>query len=427
MIANFVYWAAMFCIAAACLKGYRLRFVYGRKFDRLKEPPGVPPLRYAELWLRFPRLPIRPADFDRPARFFLAVRGENANGREILKLIFLAESLKAQGLDYECVVTEQEDPDLSAAACVVLRRNKYRFNTFPPAERKIRWKYPRFPEVSGNGELCEAVRRVRRCILNYYHKNKYRDDPFFVLLFDFFQCDREGFLHAFRRELGNAFGTLNRECAGVLAPYSDDEQGAFFAAALYYLSVYHIDLDAETALCVSEARADRLFVVRARREYPIADIFFPLLENYFARAQDSDLKSFNYLCSYPFRERFNRGAVAFRKPVGDEDLRFLLGFGRRPAAEGIAEFCGRAARLRHNLPEDGDFFSACTLWLVFVSKILKVNVAGERMYFGTPREALPLELGIFGKRVVFEESGSTCLNNSVSLLSDAESFRIYVN
>ena len=427
MISNHLYWTAVFCMGAVCVRQYRIRFVFGRKFERLKNREGVPPMRYAELWLRFPGIAVSESNFDRPVWFFLAVNGENANRREILKLLFLAESLKAQGAAYECVVTAEPHEALRAAACLVFERNKYRFAKFPPAERKIYWKYPRFPAISGRAELCEAYRRVRRCILNYYHRNKYKDDPFFVLLFEFFQTDREGFLRLFRRELANAFDTLNRECAGVLAPYSEDEQGLFFAVSLYYLSVYHIDLDEETGACVSEVGQGKLFVLRARREEKLSSVFFPLLENYLARARESDLKSFNYLCSYPFRERFNRSAVAFRKRIEDEDLSFLLRFSSLPVEKGIAEFCERAGRLRHNLPEDTDFFSACTLWLVFVSKILKLNVAGERVYFGTPKEALPLEVELFGKRVTFEASADACMNNSFSLRSGREAFTIYVS
>lgn len=426
MISNILYWTAVFCIGAVCVRQYRIRFVFGRKFERLKEREGVPPMRYAELWLRFPGIAITQSNFDRPVWFFLAVNGENANRREILKLLYLSESLKAQGAAYECVVSAEPDETLRAAACLVFDRNKYRFGKFPTAEGKIYWKYPRFPAISGNSELCEAYRRVRRCILNYYHRNKYKDDPFFVLLFEFFQADRETFLRLFRRELGNAFDTLNRECAGVLAPYSEDEQGLFFAISLYYLSVYHIDLEEESGLCVSEVRRGKFPVLRARREEKLSSVFFPLLENYLARAQESDLKSFNYLCSYPFREKFDREAVAFRKKIEDENLSFLLRFSALPAAEGIGEFCARARRLRHNLPEDGDFFSACALWLVFVSKILKLNVAGERVYFGTPKEALPLEVELFGKRVTFEPSSDACLNNSFSLRSDKGAFTIYV-
>ena len=427
MVPNLLYYAALACIAAVCAQQYRIRFRFGRKFERLLEKSGTPPLRYAELSAKFPKIGMTAENFDRPVWFFLIVNGEELNKREALKVLYLAEMLKAHGLCYECVVCEEADETLRAAACMIFERNKYRFARFPVLPPKIYWKYPRFPEVSGNSAVCEAYRKIRRCILNFYHRNKYKDDFFYRLLFSFLLADRQGFLREFRAVLAHAFDCPNRECAGVLVPMTEDEQGLFFAISLYYLRVFHVNCAQERGLFVAETAHGRFLRVRARKEANLERIFFPLLENYLARAQECDLKSFIRLCAEPFGDKLHLRAVGGKRRVEDEDLRFLLDFSEMSAARGIEAFCERAGRLRHNQPEDEDFFSACALLLVFVSKILKLNISDDRVYFGAPREILPLELTLFGKHVGFSDGDGGARNNSFSLRSDRTDFTVYTN
>lgn len=418
-----VYWAALACAAAACLRKNRICFRFGKKFAEIRASLP-PPLRYADLYCHAPNIDITAENFDEPVRYILVRPEDGQNRRELLKLHVFVAGLKDRGEHMELVVSAE--PVLWKYAVAVFCRNKYHLHRFERAPGRIRWRYPRFPALAGNPELCDGYRRVRRCILNFYHRNKYKKDRFFELLFENMTLDEGAFRRSLTGVLANAFLGLNLCCRGVLAPMSSDEAGVFFAVSLFAVSALHIDLAEMPCPCIVSVRRGKLPVVWSRKVATAEEIFFPELRRYFQTAPADDLRAFNYLCARPFLDKFGGQDFAVQPELSDPVLRFLLEYPGRPAAAALEEWCARCRMLSHNAPEPADFFAACGLYLVLLAKILKFNICAGRAYFLPPAEALPLALEWGEKRVEFAVGEGSYQNNGVSLRSEKNQFTIFV-